>query len=100
HGDKLCQNAPLNMEESTPLGPWIRSSQYGRRVMEEKDRKFHSNPSLSRTFGQYSPPIPASMIAQMQAMKIQEETADESFRFSTNHNSNTENQTGAGQGSG
>ncbi|MCI85459.1 hypothetical protein A2U01_0106738, partial [Trifolium medium] len=27
HGDKLCQNAPLNMEESAPLGPWIRSSQ-------------------------------------------------------------------------
>jgi hypothetical protein len=41
--------------------------------MEEKDRKYHSNPSKSKTFGQFSPPIPASMLAQMQAMKIAEE---------------------------
>ncbi|MCI18972.1 hypothetical protein A2U01_0040127, partial [Trifolium medium] len=41
HSDKLCQYDAMNMEESTPIGPWIRSNQYGRRVMEEKDRKFH-----------------------------------------------------------
>jgi hypothetical protein len=73
HGENLCQNKPQQMEGSAPLGPWIRSNQYGRRVMEEKDRKYHSNPSKSKTFGQFSPPIPASMLAQMQAMKIAEE---------------------------
>jgi hypothetical protein len=66
------------MENMAPLGPWIRSNQFGRRIMEEKDRKFHSNPSQSRSYGQYSPPIPASMLAQMKAMKIQEEQAAES----------------------
>ncbi|PNX91790.1 hypothetical protein L195_g014914 [Trifolium pratense] len=52
--------------------------------MEEKDNKFHSNPSHSRTFGQYSPQIPASMLAQMVAMKIQEEANKEGSRSSNN----------------
>jgi hypothetical protein len=29
HGDQLCQNAPIQQEEIAPLGPWIRSNQYG-----------------------------------------------------------------------
>jgi hypothetical protein len=41
--------------------------------MEAKDRKYHSNPSMSKEFGQFSPPIPTSMIEQMNAMKIKEE---------------------------
>jgi hypothetical protein len=45
--------------------------------MEEKDRKYHSNPSQSKSYGQYSPPIPASMLAQMEAMRIQEEKTEE-----------------------
>ncbi|PNX60790.1 hypothetical protein L195_g052112, partial [Trifolium pratense] len=89
HGDNLCQNEPLNLEDAAPLGPWIRSNQYGRRVMEEKDRKFYSNPSHSKTFGQYSPPIPASMLAQMAAMKIQEEAAEGSSRFPNNNMQNS-----------
>ncbi|PNX95453.1 hypothetical protein L195_g018645 [Trifolium pratense] len=97
HGENLCQNEPLNMEEAAPLGPWIRSNQYGRRVMEEKDRKYHSNPSLSKTFGKYSPPIPASMLAQMEAMKLQEEAPAESSRFSkTTNNATTTNGDGKG----
>ncbi|GAU25523.1 hypothetical protein TSUD_280080 [Trifolium subterraneum] len=83
HSNKLCQNEAINMMESAPLGPWIRSNQYGRRVMEEKDRKYHSNPSQSKTFGQYNPPIPASMLAQMEAMKLQEETNKEGSSSST-----------------
>ncbi|GAU14423.1 hypothetical protein TSUD_249630 [Trifolium subterraneum] len=59
HNDKLCQNEALNTEDSAPLGPWIRSNQYGRRVMEEKDKKYHSNPSQSKNFGLYCPTIPA-----------------------------------------
>jgi hypothetical protein len=72
HGENLCQNELLNVENMAPLGPWIRSNQFGRRIMEEKDRKYHSNPSQSRSYGQYSPPIPASMLAQMEATKTQE----------------------------
>ncbi|GAU27091.1 hypothetical protein TSUD_103990 [Trifolium subterraneum] len=99
HGDNLCQNEPLNMEDSAPLGPWIRSNQYGRRVMEEKDRKFHSNPSRSKTYGQYSPPIHASMLAQMEAMKIQEEENEEGSRSSNTEKAEThEAQTRDGRG--
>ncbi|PNX89421.1 hypothetical protein L195_g045540, partial [Trifolium pratense] len=89
HGENLCQNEPINMEDDAPLGPWIRSNQYGRRVMEEKDRKYHNNPSLPRTFGKYSPLIPASMLAQMEAMKIQEEASEEGSRSSNKTNNAT-----------
>jgi hypothetical protein len=70
HTDKLCKNQPLNIETLAPLGPWIRSTQYGRRKMEEKDRKYYSNPSQSPNFGHYSPLVPASLLAQLAAMKI------------------------------
>jgi hypothetical protein len=39
HDEKLCQNEPQQIEGNAPLGPWIRSNQFGRRVMEEKDKK-------------------------------------------------------------
>ncbi|GAU48067.1 hypothetical protein TSUD_404950 [Trifolium subterraneum] len=71
---KLCKNQALNAYTTAPLGPWIRSSQYGRRKMEEKDRKFYSNPSHSPNFGKYSPPVPASLLAQLAAMKLQTQT--------------------------
>jgi hypothetical protein len=73
HAENLCHNQQLDMQDSAPLGPWIRSNQYGRRVMEAKDRKYHNNPSMSKEFGHFNPPIPTSMIEQMKAMKIQEE---------------------------
>jgi hypothetical protein len=73
HAENLCHNQQLDMRDSAPLGPWIRSNQYGRRVMEAKDRKYHNNPSMSKEFGHFNPPIPTSMIEQMKAMKIQEE---------------------------
>jgi hypothetical protein len=91
HMEQLCQNQPMQQEDTAPLGPWIRSNQYGRRVMEEKDRKFYSNPSLSKTVGQYSPPIPESMLAEMTAMKIQEEGEVE------NATSSRDTQTGDGR---
>jgi hypothetical protein len=69
-------NEPSIVENQAPLGPWIRSNQYGRRVLEEKDKRFHSNPSKGSNFGQYSPPIPASMVEQMAAMKLQEEAEE------------------------
>jgi hypothetical protein len=70
HEEKLCMNEAISMEGQAPLGPWIRSNQYGRRIREDKDKQFHSNPSQGKNFGHYSPPIPASMFEQMAAMKI------------------------------
>ncbi|GAU48571.1 hypothetical protein TSUD_137560 [Trifolium subterraneum] len=63
----------MAMAEDTlaPLGPWIRSTQYGKRKMENKDRKYYSNPSQSPNFGHYSPLVPASLLAQLAAMKLQ-----------------------------
>jgi hypothetical protein len=41
--------------------------------MEAKDRKFHNNPSMAKNYGSFSPPIPASMLEQMAAMKIKDD---------------------------
>jgi hypothetical protein len=92
HEEKLCHNQKLEVEDSAPLGPWIRSNQYGRRVMEAKDRKYHSNPSMSKDFGQYSPPIPASMLAQMKAMKVQDDMEEASSQTRTESPKNHTNQ--------
>jgi hypothetical protein len=70
HSDKLCHNQALNMETVAPLGPWIRSAQYGRRKMEERDKKYCNNPSHSPNFGKYNPLVPAELLAQLEAMKI------------------------------
>jgi hypothetical protein len=99
HGDQLCQFEPLKQEESAPLGPWIRSNQYGKRILDDKDRKFHSNPSLSKSFGQYSPPIPPSMLAEMAAMKIREDTEEQNHNPSTSQQHRSQAaQTGDGKG--
>ncbi|MCH80382.1 hypothetical protein A2U01_0001149 [Trifolium medium] len=71
HADKLYRNKALNMDTLAPLGPWIRSTQYGKRKMEEKDRKLYSNPSHAKNFGQYSPPVPANLLEKLAAMKVQ-----------------------------
>jgi hypothetical protein len=78
HDDKLCKKPPLDLGTLAPLGPWIRSTQYGRRKMEAKDRKFYSNPSHGPNFGQYSPPVPTSLLEQLAAMKLQKTNADTS----------------------
>ncbi|GAU44439.1 hypothetical protein TSUD_129330 [Trifolium subterraneum] len=45
--------------------------------MEDKDRKFYSNPSQSPNFGKYSPKVPASLAAQLAAMKLQTQNQKE-----------------------
>jgi hypothetical protein len=50
HADTLCRNRAPEADTLAPLGPWIRSSQYGRRKMEDKDKKFYNNPSQSPNF--------------------------------------------------
>jgi hypothetical protein len=96
HVDKLCRNQPLNMDTLAPMGPWIRSTQYGRRKQEIKDQKFYSNPSHSPDFGKYSPPVPDSLIQQLAAMKIQ---AQNTRNQGANNNPSPQGNTthGAGQ---
>jgi hypothetical protein len=38
--------------------------------MEEKDRKFYSNPSHAKNFGQYSPPVPTDLLEKLAALKV------------------------------
>jgi hypothetical protein len=85
HEEKLCMNEALTLEGQAPLGPWIRSKQYGRRIRDDNDKQFHSNPSQGKNFGHYSPPIPASMLEQMAAMKLQEEAQEERSRQDANN---------------
>jgi hypothetical protein len=73
HGDKVCRNPALNLETLAPLGHWIRSTQYGKRKLEEKDRKYYSNSSLSANFGHYSPPVPTDLLEKLAAMKVNKE---------------------------
>jgi hypothetical protein len=70
HADKFSRNQALNMETLAPLGPWIWYTQYGRRKMEDKDKKFYSNPSHFPHFGHYSPHVPTSLLEQLATMKI------------------------------
>ncbi|MCH82220.1 hypothetical protein A2U01_0003021 [Trifolium medium] len=70
HTDKLCRNQALVLDTLAPLGPWIRSTQYGKRKMEDKDRKFYSNPSHAKNFGQYSPPVPSDLLEKLAAMRV------------------------------
>jgi hypothetical protein len=71
HTDNLCRNQALDLSTLATLGPWIRSTQYGRRKMAEKDKKYYSNPSHGKNFGQYSPPVPEDLLAKVAAMKVQ-----------------------------
>ncbi|PNX86755.1 hypothetical protein L195_g042837 [Trifolium pratense] len=94
------RNRALNTDTIAPLGPWIRSTQYGRRKIEEKDRKFYSNPSHSPNFGKYSPPVPEELLAQLAAIKLQtqstkeknqEQRREEQHQQKPGHNGSTNN---------
>jgi hypothetical protein len=74
HGDNLCRNQALDLTTLGPLGPWIRSTQYGKRKMAEKYKKHYSNPSHAKNFGQYSPPVPDDLLEKLAAMKVQSNT--------------------------
>ncbi|GAU41426.1 hypothetical protein TSUD_26060 [Trifolium subterraneum] len=71
HADNLCRNKALHLATLAPLGPWIRSTQYGRRKMDEREKKYFSNPSQAKNFGQYSPPVSADLLEKLAAMRVQ-----------------------------
>ncbi|XP_045802425.1 uncharacterized protein LOC123896011 [Trifolium pratense] len=87
HADKLCRNQALVLDTLAPLGPWIRSTQYGKRKMEEKDRKYYSNPSHAKNFGQYSPPVPTDLLEKLAAMRVNTAQANQTQQ-TQNHPTN------------
>jgi hypothetical protein len=68
--------------------------------MEAKDKKYHSNPSMAKNYGSYSPFIPAAMLKEMAAMKIkddQEAACNQSNRNTDTEASSTPSNTTTGQ---
>jgi len=72
HPEKFCRNNKLIVEEAAPLGPWIRSNIYGRRIIDPKDRKNFNNPSLAKKSGHSSPSAPEDLLQQLADLRIQE----------------------------
>lgn len=75
-----------------PLGPWLRSTKYGRRLIDPSERKFSSNPMNSLSYGSYSP-IPQGMIKKMAdlALASKEKKRNEGKQQKDQHY-NTENE--------
>jgi hypothetical protein len=72
--EEHCTNSGQDQPEGgvNPRGPWLRSNIYGKRVHENRDKRFHSNPLQSASGGQFSP-IPRAMIEMLAKMKLEED---------------------------
>jgi len=95
HAENLCYNTTLETGNTIPLGPWIRSTQYGRRVLEAKEKQYYSNPSQAKSYGRNNPPAPEALIQQLADMKINQATpmdatkGHQHSRFQTNNGIHT-----------
>jgi hypothetical protein len=58
------------------FGPWLRSNQFGRRFIDYKDRKYSSNPTKSKNFGHYMPPIPPKLLEELAKMSMENPNQD------------------------
>jgi hypothetical protein len=92
HNETTCNNqSPAMVEGATnPRGPWLRSTNYGRRINEKRDPRFNSNPMKSMSGGNFSP-IPKAMLEMMAKMTLEEEAA------SAAHNKPSQEQKQGGQ---
>lgn len=75
HKEDLCVNNGFKQqggEENpiNPMGPWLRSKTYGKRMVERHELKFSSNPRKSLSGGQFSP-IPKELLDMMANIKLQ-----------------------------
>jgi hypothetical protein len=73
HNETTCNNQnPATVEGATnPRGPWLRYTNYGRRINERRDPRFNSNPMKSMSGGNFSP-IPKAMLEMMANMTLEE----------------------------
>jgi hypothetical protein len=85
---------PLRFEGGTnPRGAWLRLRNYGRRLIEKKEKDFYSNPLKSLSGGQFSP-IPKSLLDQMAAMKLHKASTQhngQAHHQNTNYSPSTQN---------
>jgi hypothetical protein len=85
HNIDNCKNHHLPFEGGTnPGGAWLRSKNYGRRIIERPDKTFCSNPIRSLSGGQFSP-IPKGLIEKMAAMKLHKQGANNAGQNSCKH---------------
>jgi hypothetical protein len=78
HTEDNCSDSSQNSleERVNTRGSWLRSNIYGKRVNENRDKRFNSNPMQSTSGGQFSP-IPKSMLAIFAKLKLEEDLAQQ-----------------------
>jgi hypothetical protein len=96
HNEDKCESSFLHTPEgSTNLrGPWLRSNIYGKRVHDNRDKRFHSNPLQSASGGQFSN-IPQAMLDMLAKIKLEEgsEGQPPEVNTTTSHTSSQHQQT-------
>jgi len=60
---------------TNPIGAWLRSRVYGRRILEKKEKNFSSNPLKFLSGGQFSP-IPKSLMNKMAKLSVNQPQKD------------------------
>lgn len=83
HNEENCsqkrEEDPDNTREGTnPRGAWLRSNNYGRRLVERKEKTFRSNPRNSLSGGLFSP-IPKGLSDMMADLTVQQDKQGENF---------------------
>lgn len=73
HPEKFCKNEKLDLGDSPPLRPCIRSNIYGRRFIDPKERKHFSIPTMAKNYGYSSPTAPDELLQQLSELKLQED---------------------------
>lgn len=70
HNMDNCKNTALKFEGGVnPRGAWLRSRNYGRRIVERKENTFSSNP-LKSLSGSHFSPKPKGLLSKMAALNI------------------------------
>jgi hypothetical protein len=97
HNETSCNNPTFIAEEGStnPRGPWLRSTNYGKRINDKRDPRFNSNPMKSMSGGNFSP-IPKAMLYLLAKMTLEEDeaasgntpTSGQRTEGHNNHNSN------------
>ncbi|MCH80769.1 F-box/FBD/LRR-repeat protein [Trifolium medium] len=62
--------------EINPVGAWLRSNVYRKRVLDDKDKMFSSNPLRSASRGQFSP-VPEALLRKMAEVSMKEQAAQQ-----------------------
>jgi hypothetical protein len=93
HNEDKCENPTQFIPEGgvNPRGPWLRSNIYGKRVHDNRDKRFNSNPMQSVSGGQFSP-IPQEMLDMLAKMKLEEEAENNTSSTAQPHTNSKQQQ--------